>query len=221
MTSFADRIRALRGHLSSADFAKKIGISSGALSSYELGKSVPSGKKLIHISEQLGVTIEWLLHGAPAQSEPATVAGFQNNKHFEIIGNTNLNELQPLQVLPDNASPERGPDSPKGDKETELLINSLQTIAGLHKTIGELHQTIGDLRVDVVKLQARIAELEREEVAKLQARIAELERELVELRVSRPQVAPGTGLLQVEMPVEMPVEAPYVGLLAPIPKDEE
>ena len=63
MNSFAERLRYLRGKKNSKDFAELIGIGVGSLSSYEQGKSIPKMNTIIRISEILGVTTEWLLHG--------------------------------------------------------------------------------------------------------------------------------------------------------------
>ena len=63
MTTLADRLKALRNGTSTASFAKTTGISGSTWNNYERGVSVPTGKKLIQISERLGVSVEWLLHG--------------------------------------------------------------------------------------------------------------------------------------------------------------
>ncbi len=89
--TFASRMRGLRAGISTAAFAAKLGISSGALNNYERGQSMPSGKTLIHISEQLGVSVEWLLHGTEPEQKPPTSEVFEgeNQQHIEITDSGN------------------------------------------------------------------------------------------------------------------------------------
>jgi len=76
MNTFAERLKSFRKGISTANFAKKLGISGGALNNYERGRGVPNGKKLIHISKQLGVSVEWLLHGTGMEDKTADTANF-------------------------------------------------------------------------------------------------------------------------------------------------
>lgn len=86
MSDFArtlgERIRQVRGALSQADFAAKIGINKNLLGKYERGESVPGGEILSQIHDTAGVSLDWLLTGqgqmrrdeaAPAAASPATV----------------------------------------------------------------------------------------------------------------------------------------------------
>ena len=58
------RLRELRGFDTNQHaFARKLGISQGQLSRYEKGKSDITAEVLLRVSEELGVTIEWLLRG--------------------------------------------------------------------------------------------------------------------------------------------------------------
>jgi transcriptional regulator with XRE-family HTH domain len=58
------RLRELRGFdTRQKDFARQIGISQGQLSRYEKGKSEIGAEILLRISQELRVTIEWLLTG--------------------------------------------------------------------------------------------------------------------------------------------------------------
>jgi phage repressor protein C with HTH and peptisase S24 domain len=91
MNTFSERLKASRKGMSTAVFAKKLGISGSALNNYERGVSVPSGKKLIHISEQLGVSVEWLLHGF----ETGDGRRFSNSQSSEFIESQ---EIQPGDV---------------------------------------------------------------------------------------------------------------------------
>jgi transcriptional regulator with XRE-family HTH domain len=58
-----DRIRLLRGGLSQAEFASKLGVHKEVVGKYERGLNVPGGEALAHMREVLGVDINWLLTG--------------------------------------------------------------------------------------------------------------------------------------------------------------
>lgn len=58
---FAARLRELRGDVSQAAFARKIGVSQQNLNRYEAGLVIPRGHILRIIATQCGVSIDWLL----------------------------------------------------------------------------------------------------------------------------------------------------------------
>jgi len=68
------RIKAcrLRIGMTQEQFAKSIGVSDGAISSYELGDTLPSIKNAIQIARLSGVTLDWLFTGSEmdTQDEP-------------------------------------------------------------------------------------------------------------------------------------------------------
>ena len=64
------QIRAETG-LSQNKFAKKIGVSSGNVSSWELGAALPGALALKSIQETFGYSIDWLLTG----QEPIHISG--------------------------------------------------------------------------------------------------------------------------------------------------
>ena len=57
------RICLLRGKMSQAEFATKIGIHKGLVGKYERDQSVPGGDILARMREALGADINWLLTG--------------------------------------------------------------------------------------------------------------------------------------------------------------
>ena len=58
------RLRELRGFdTNQAEFARQLGISQGQLSRYEKGKSEIGAAVLLRTSQELKVSIEWLLTG--------------------------------------------------------------------------------------------------------------------------------------------------------------
>lgn len=63
MTTLGKRIRAVRGKRSQNVFAASLGISKGALVSYELDRSSPNAKILMAICRLEQVDIKWLLTG--------------------------------------------------------------------------------------------------------------------------------------------------------------
>lgn len=77
-----ERIRHLRGDLSQAEFASKIGVHKEMVGKYERGQNVPGGDVLTRMREVFGVSLDWLLTGqgqmrrdeaAPAAASPTTV----------------------------------------------------------------------------------------------------------------------------------------------------
>jgi transcriptional regulator with XRE-family HTH domain len=60
------RIREVRGFdLTQAEFARQLGVSQSQLSKYERGLAPPAADVLIRIKRKFGVSIDWLLTGAP------------------------------------------------------------------------------------------------------------------------------------------------------------
>lgn len=63
MSTLGKRIRAVRGKRSQNVFAASLGVSKGALVSYELDRSSPNAKILMAICRLEQVDIKWLLQG--------------------------------------------------------------------------------------------------------------------------------------------------------------
>jgi len=68
---FAERLKALRGDLSKAEFARKLGVSSPVYQRYEEGR-IPRANTLSVIAERCGVRIEYLLCNNPGLSAHAS-----------------------------------------------------------------------------------------------------------------------------------------------------
>ncbi|WP_027086842.1 helix-turn-helix domain-containing protein [Cohnella panacarvi] len=49
--------------ITKVDFAKKLGISTGNMGDWSRGKSAPGANALVAISEELGVSLDWLVTG--------------------------------------------------------------------------------------------------------------------------------------------------------------
>ena len=74
MSTFAYRLKELRAGRNSKEFAAMIGIGAGTLSQYERGLSLPTPRIVALISERLGITVEWLLHGIGSEQKTSDVA---------------------------------------------------------------------------------------------------------------------------------------------------
>ena len=68
MDSLGKRIRRLRGARSQATYAAQLGISKGALGSYERDSNSPNALVLATICAQEGVSADWLLLGREVPS---------------------------------------------------------------------------------------------------------------------------------------------------------
>ena len=72
-----DRLRALRGTESQAEFASKIGVKQTSYSSWERGVKDPAAQTIVKIASTFGVTTDWLLglsDTPPRPSPPDRVA---------------------------------------------------------------------------------------------------------------------------------------------------
>jgi len=58
------RLKEVRGDMSQAVFAAKLGIDKSLLGKYERNQSVPGGELLAHLNRITGVNINWLLTGS-------------------------------------------------------------------------------------------------------------------------------------------------------------
>ena len=69
------RIAALRKSAgwNQAELARRLQISPSAVGMYEQGRREPSGELLVSISRVLGVSVDYLLTGSPAESEAAAL----------------------------------------------------------------------------------------------------------------------------------------------------
>jgi transcriptional regulator with XRE-family HTH domain len=63
MKTISDRIKYVRGDLNQEDFAKKLGVSLGAVQNWEINEKIPKGDFLIRFREEFNVDINWLLKG--------------------------------------------------------------------------------------------------------------------------------------------------------------
>lgn len=76
MVMLGARIAALRREMgqSQAELAKYLGVSASAVGMYEQGRREPSGAMLVALSENFGVSTDFLLTGKPNPTEETTIA---------------------------------------------------------------------------------------------------------------------------------------------------
>ena len=61
MNAFPDKLKALRGNMKQAEFARKIGIAQNSYNRYESGERVPDITVLSQLASRLRVSTDWLL----------------------------------------------------------------------------------------------------------------------------------------------------------------
>lgn len=61
MNSLKARLKSLRGDMTQAKFAKKLGLAQNSYHRYEAGERVPGIKVLSKMASRLGVSTDWLL----------------------------------------------------------------------------------------------------------------------------------------------------------------
>lgn len=80
MPIFAERLKALRGKTSQADFAEKVGISRPTVGFYESGDRIPDALTLKQIAEACGVTTDYLV----GLSDNKTAENFEAGARFGL-----------------------------------------------------------------------------------------------------------------------------------------
>lgn len=78
-----ERIRQLRGDLSQAEFASKIGVHKEMVGKYERGQNVPGGDVLTRMHDVFGVSLDWLLTGQ-GQMHPAPRVDALNQEYRQV-----------------------------------------------------------------------------------------------------------------------------------------
>lgn len=69
-----DRLRAVRGETSQADFAAELGVHKNSVGFYERGKVEPSASFLVRLAQCRPVDLHWLLTGHRRSAAPAATA---------------------------------------------------------------------------------------------------------------------------------------------------
>jgi transcriptional regulator with XRE-family HTH domain len=78
VSTFSERLKALRGEMKQAEFARKVGLAQNSYNRYESGERVPDIAVLSQLASRLGVSTDWLLGldeaAAPKTTLPDRVA---------------------------------------------------------------------------------------------------------------------------------------------------
>lgn len=168
--NFNERIRALRGEMTQADFANRAGINVNTLRNYERGDSIPNLEVAASICRYFSVSSDWLMLGE---------------------GPMRRGDSAP-DTTPSPAQPPMPPGPPIEDdfKMTEMVTMTVEVLesetiyrTALASNIRAFHQAVRSERT-LARLEERIAVLEAREDrwAQIDARMAELEKENVELK---------------------------------------
>lgn len=73
-STIAERVREVRGELSQAAFARKAGLSTGAIGNIESGQREGSAETLLRIAIAANVRVEWLITGQGDRHAPSGAA---------------------------------------------------------------------------------------------------------------------------------------------------
>lgn len=93
------RLKELREYLglTQKEFASKIGLKNGIISSYEKGDRTITQRNLILICEKFNVNKEWLLDGTGSMFKDVTL-----DNDFECFSEKTKNILRKIQELPES-----------------------------------------------------------------------------------------------------------------------
>lgn len=163
--SLSERLRILRGTLGQKEFAKRIGSSQTGVSAYEKGQRKPDYETLIRVSQEFGVTLDWLLLGA----EPMYCSSHQEEKtsdsrkneeeqNNQLIEN-NKEKIQTLFKISDTSEnlgqQHKGTHAEKVMELQERLLSSQERLLAATEQMAEL-------RLQLERRDMRIHELEKE-----------------------------------------------------------
>lgn len=75
MQDLGARIRQVRGKVSQEEFARRLGISKGALGCYERGVNCPNVEVVLGICRLCRISVEWLVAGSGPMMAPRAPGG--------------------------------------------------------------------------------------------------------------------------------------------------
>lgn len=169
-----ERLRIIRGQLGQVEFAKKIGSSQTGVSAYEKGQRKPDYETLIRVSQEFGVTLDWLLLGTGPMyktSDEATKGGtgntlpvFSSSEAVQSIENITSKKKETGNTLP----------VPPLTNETQELYRKMlglqERLLALTEQNAELRITLERAQQDIDRRNQRIRELEEENARLREAR---------------------------------------------------
>lgn len=95
MKTICDRIKSIRGELTQKEFAKKLGVSLGAVQYWEANEQIPKGDILLKFRNHFNIDLNWLLTG---QGEPFAERE-RDKAGYQAIQSSNIIELQHLDLV--------------------------------------------------------------------------------------------------------------------------
>lgn len=149
--SLPERLRIIRGQLGQKEFAKKIGSSQTGVSAYEKGQRKPDYETLIRVSQEFGVTLDWLLLG--------TGSMYCSDQKEKMADSRPIEEKTPIQHI-DNID-KKNIIPQQNDRQSAVLDYMEKTITLQERLLSATEQ-IADLRLQLEHRDQRIRELEKE-----------------------------------------------------------
>jgi transcriptional regulator with XRE-family HTH domain len=74
VSTFSDKLKKLRGSLTQAEFARRVGLAQNSYHRYESGERIPDIDVLSKLASRLNVSTDWLLGLEDGEGIPPTVA---------------------------------------------------------------------------------------------------------------------------------------------------
>ncbi len=118
MKAFPDRLKALRGNMKQAEFARKLGVAQNSYHRYEAGERVPDINVLSQMASVLGVSADWLL--GRGEEKDGVSAGYR----------------APGRVAEPQA--EDGAYCPNPDQKDKTIANQAESIVNLTRSLAKL-----------------------------------------------------------------------------------
>lgn len=92
------RIREVRGELSQEKFSKIVGISKGAVGSYENDKQTPSATVIMSICDNFNIEPRWILKGEGEKFDNKAINNYSDLMKHNIFMDTQENKIRDLEA---------------------------------------------------------------------------------------------------------------------------
>lgn len=157
--TLSERLRTIRGQLGQKEFAKRIGSSQTGVSAYEKGQRKPDYETLIRVSQEFGVTLDWLLLGIG----PMYCSSHQEKK---MADSRPIERNSPIQYI-DNIDKKNITSQPNDRQSAvfdymEKTIQLQERITSLLEEKAELQVALERASMNIERRDLRIRELEKE-----------------------------------------------------------
>ena len=188
--SLPERIKTLRGDLTQADFAARVGINVNTLRNYERGDSIPNMEVAASICRYFNISGDWLLFGdGPMRRQGLRVGDFIPPSAYLDAAPSGLEQSHETAraMQPAHAEP---PSLAEDFKMSEMLTKTAEVLesetiyrTALASNINAFHQAVRSERT-LARLEERVALLEAkdERVSLLETRMEELANENAQLK---------------------------------------